>query len=41
MSIWIFPRALFWLAGLAVLTVLGYRRASGARVARDRSLSVS
>jgi APA family basic amino acid/polyamine antiporter len=39
MAVWIFPRALVWLAGLAVVTVLGYRRASGARLARDRGLS--
>ena len=39
MALWIFPRALAWLAGLAVLTALGYRRAIGARVARERTTS--
>ena len=36
MAIWIFPRALVWLAGLGILTAFGYRRAMSARVARDR-----
>jgi APA family basic amino acid/polyamine antiporter len=40
MAIWIFPRALLWLLGLAVVTVLGYRRAPGSRSARNRGLSV-
>ncbi len=31
MALWIFPRSLVWLSGLAVLTGLGYRRARAAR----------
>ncbi len=38
MSIWIFPRALLWLAGLAILTVLGYQRAPGGGSRRIREI---
>ena len=41
MALWIFPRALAWLAGLAVLTALGYRRAMGSRLARERPTPTS
>jgi hypothetical protein len=40
MAMWIFPRALVWLLGLAVVTGLAYRRAPGSRSARNRGLSV-
>jgi amino acid transporter len=28
-ALWLVPRALLWLAGLGVLTIVGYRRAAG------------